>query len=198
MSASELGVIGIGLAVFATSISLLRQDPRRSGHVFLLACITGFIAQLPLGRDLNRYTPNITLYVFYVSVSVVVMWGISLMAIYSAHHGIARLLGIRPNALLYFLCSLPIIVIIEFIGTNVVQVKLHDHARYAPLMPVFNSMQAPIWLYGYYVIVQFLFYQLLRWRGIDGERLIRAPRPSSVTAKTVDLPLGRPGILNEP
>jgi hypothetical protein len=174
MTFTEFELICIGVLVFSASTFIIRQDPRRNAVVFLFACLTGFLAQLPLGHELNTYTPNIQWYIFHVSLSVIVTWGIGLMSIYSAHLWVARVLRIRSGMTLFFLCTLPIIIVIEFIGSNVLRMKLHNYQAYSPLMPVFNSMHAPAWLYGYYAIIQFLFYRLLKKLGIESENPIRS------------------------
>jgi len=61
----------------------IRQDIRKNVTVFLLGCLAGFLAQLPLGPDLNRYTPNVTLYIAYVSAGVIMAWGMGLASIYA-------------------------------------------------------------------------------------------------------------------
>jgi len=171
MISAEFELVCLGVAVLAVSTFILKQDPRRNLLVFLLACVTGFTAQLPLGRELNLYTPNIRLYISYVSLAAIVTWGIGFMAVCSAYLWAARQLRIRSSAVLFFLCTLPIIIVTEFIGSNVLHMKLHDYHDYPPLMPVFNSMQAPAWLYGYYAIIQFLFYLLLKTLGMESEGL---------------------------
>jgi hypothetical protein len=51
--------------------------------------------------------------------------------------------------------------ILEYIGTNVLVMRLHDFHRYQPLMPSVDSMRAPFWLYEYYILVGVLFYLIL-------------------------------------
>jgi hypothetical protein len=171
MTVAEFKLACVAAVVFLIYTFIFRQDLRRNALVFLLACLSGCAVQLTLGRELNLYTPNISLYISFVSVAVIVTWGIGLTSIYAAHLWLARLLRIQPDALLFFLCSLPIIVVLEFTGSNIIQMKLHNYMDYAPLMPQVNAMHAPPWLYGYYAIIQFLFYGLLKTLGIEKERL---------------------------
>jgi hypothetical protein len=174
MTYAEIAQICIGVVVYCACTFLLRHNPRRNALVFLLACVAGLFAQLLLGTELNLYTPNIKLYLFHVSFYVIVTWGIGLMTVYSVHLWVSRVFGIRSTATLFFLCTLPIIIVIEFIGSNVIHVKLHNYQDYPPLMPVSNSMHAPVWLYGYYLIVQFLFYRLLKKLGLENMSSVRS------------------------
>lgn len=173
MTYAEIEQICIGAVVFSACTFLLKQNPRRNALVFLLACFTGLFAQIPLGAELNLYTPNVRLYLFHVSLYVIITWGIGLMSVYAAHLWAARRFRMRSNAILFFLCTIPITLVIEFIGSNVIRVKLHNYQDYLPLMPISNSMHAPVWLYGYYIIVQFLFYRLLKGLGIENEGSVR-------------------------
>jgi hypothetical protein len=181
MTGSELKLVGITVAVFLVFTFVFKQNLRRNAIVFLLACLTGFLAQLPLGRSMNLYTPNIRLYIFYVSVTVILAWGIGLTSIYATHLWAARLLRLKPGIVLFFLSALVIIVILEYAGSNIVEAKLHNYREYQPLMPILNSMHAPPWLYGYYALTQFVFYGLLWILGMQGEATRglngRSPQP---------------------
>lgn len=72
--------------------------------------------------------------------------------------------------------------------TFVINMKLHDYLDYSPLMPQVNAMHAPPWLYGYYAIIQFLLYGLLKTLGIEKESLNRSathPAPESCAPQVV-------------
>lgn len=190
MTLPEFELVGIAAAVLAISRYVSRQGPRRIVLVFFLACLTGFAAQLLLGREMNLYTPNIRLYVSYVSLAVIVTWGIGLLTIYAVYLWAACRLRIRSSAVLFFLCSLPVIVALEFVGSNVLRMKLHDYTRYSPLMPMLNSMHAPAWLYGYYGLIACLFYLLLKALGLE-----RESRSRSVSRAAREQPA--PGAVGE-
>jgi hypothetical protein len=138
-----------------------RQRLRRVAAVFALACVTGWLAQLALGPAMNLYTPNVSLYVAYVSVGIIFAWGVALTSMWALYIALCRVTGWRPNAVLYILSGLPAMLILEYIGSNVLVMRLHDFHRYQPLMPITNSMRAPVWLYVYYTLVGLLFYGLL-------------------------------------
>ena len=185
------------VAVIATSFCafrlILKQTFARNALVFALALVTGFLVQLPLGRQLNLYTGNITHYIGYVSVAVILTWGIGLTSIYAVHAWVAERLRAGSSAGLFLCSSLPLIVVIEFIGSNVIRMKLHNYREYASLMPALNSMHAPAWLYAYYGAVAVAFYFLLKALGllIPGEAERRVERPA-VTALVVLLALTSP------
>jgi hypothetical protein len=167
MTTAEFKLACVLVTVFAIYTFILKQDLRRNAVVFILACAAGFAVQLSLGAELNLYTPNISAYVSYVSLAVIVTWGIGLTSVYSLHLWAARALRIPPGAILFFFCCVPVIVVLEFTGSNLLRMKLHNFTDYAPLMPQLNAMHAPPWLYGYYGIIQFLFYGLLKALGIE-------------------------------
>ena len=129
---------------------------RRSVVLFILAGGTGFLAQIPLGPELNRYTPNITVYIFHVSLAVTITWGIGLTSVYLAQLRVARLLRITPGLGLYCTVAAPILILIELIGSNFIHMKLHNFAVYDALIP--HAMNAPPWLYGYYAVIATVFY----------------------------------------
>jgi hypothetical protein len=60
------------------------------------------------------------------------------------------------------LSALPVILILETIGSNLIVMKLHGYTRFSPLMPALNAMHAPVWLYVYYLFVAFVFYYCLK------------------------------------
>ena len=156
---SELALIVVGILVLASWLS--RQDIRRFFVLFPLGCLTGWIAQLALGPDRNFYTPNVSLYVNYVSVAVILAWGAGLSSMWALHLVICRITGRRPNAGLYILAGFPATMILEYVGTTVLGMRLHDYQRYPPLMPSVDSMHAPLWYYEYYILVAIVFYLML-------------------------------------
>ena len=162
MTSTEAGLLVVLGIVFSVYTFVFRQNVRANAVVFLLGCAIGFLAQLPLGPELNRYTSNISLYISYVSVAVIITWGIGLTSFHAAHLWAARLAGVTPGLTLYFLCGVPIIAITEIIGSNVLSMKLHNYPAYSPLMPQFNAMHAPAWLYAYYGFIAWIFFYLLK------------------------------------
>ncbi|MEI6670041.1 MAG: hypothetical protein WCP29_17975 [Acidobacteriota bacterium] len=169
MSLDEFKLLIVLLLLFCAYTWVLRQSLRHTAVIFLLACLTGWIAQVPLGRELNLYTPNITIYLSYVSVAVIVTWGAGLTTIYAAHLWLARVLRIGAGARTIALSGIPILVALEFVGSNIIRMKLHDYRNYASLMPLLNSMNAPPWLYAYYVGTALLFFYALIRLGIHTE-----------------------------
>jgi hypothetical protein len=166
MSVDEFKLAVLMALLFCVYTYLLRQHLRHNFSIFLLACATGVLAQFPLGRELNRYTPNITVYVSYVSLAVIVTWGAGLTSIYAAHIWLARICVRRPGFGFFTVCGLPILVILEFVGSNIIRMKLHGYKRFTPLMPSLNSMHAPPWLYAYYIAVAVVFFFVLKRTGI--------------------------------
>jgi hypothetical protein len=122
-----------------------------------------------LGRTLNLYTPNITLYVFYVSVAVIISWGAGLTSIWALHTWASRIFRIPPGLGTYTLCGIPILIALEWTGSNIIKMKLHDYRQYAAVMPFLNAMHAPKWLYAYYIILAVLFFYLLKFWGLYSE-----------------------------
>ena len=151
MSLAEFELLLILILSFFVHIYLLRQDPRRTFHIFSFSCALGLIAQILLGRELNLYTPNITLYVSYVSVAVIISWGVGLTTLWATHTWLARILRISPGLGTYTLCGIPILILLEFTGSNIIRMKLHNYRQYTALMPYLNAMHAPMWLYAYYI-----------------------------------------------
>jgi hypothetical protein len=177
MTTTEFKLLLVSVFFLSGTAALFKQDVRKNLFACALGCVTGFFAQLPLGRDLNLYTPNISLYVSYVSLAVVVIWGITLGSVYAAHLWICRTLGLRSRPVVFLLTGLPVVVIVEAIGSNVIGMKLHDYTRFAPLLPFLNAMQAPPWLYGYYIPVSLVFYLVLRGLRIHTEDWSDSPLP---------------------
>jgi hypothetical protein len=169
MSLDELKLFLILILLFLGMIGLLRLRPSRIIPIFLFACAIGVATQLSLGRSLNLYTPNITLYVSYVSVAVIITWGASLTSIWAIHTRLAQILRISPGLGTYILCGVPILIVLEATGSNIIKMKLHDYRQYAALMPFLNAMNAPIWLYAYYIIVAFIFFYCSKALGIYNE-----------------------------
>ena len=171
-------IIGVILGV---NVLVARQSLRKVAIIFLLACFSGAVAQLALGPGMNRYTSNISLYIGYVSAGVVLAWGIGLTSMWSLHIALCRVTGWRSHGILYVLSGIPAIIILEYIGSNILVMRLHDFHRYEPLMPITNSMRAPAWLFGYYALIGLLFYYLLKLLRLNtGDwsrfRLPRIPR----------------------
>jgi hypothetical protein len=169
MSLAELKLVLILIFLFFVQIRLLRLDPRRTVRIFSFACAIGVIAQLLLGRELNLYTPNITLYVSYVSVAVIMAWGAGLTSIWAIHSWLRRMRGIPAGLGAYTLCGIPVLIALEFAGSNIIKMKLHDYRQYAALMPYINAMHAPKWLYAYYVASALVFFYSSMALGIYGE-----------------------------
>jgi hypothetical protein len=169
MSSDEFKLLLILLFLFFTLSRFLRQDLRCILSVFSLSCTTGIIAQVLLGRALNLYTPNITLYVAYVSVAVVIAWGAGLTSIWAAHNWLARILRKSPGLGLHALCGIPILILLEATGSNIIRMKLHNYGQYAALMPQLNAMNAPKWLYVYYITVALIFFYSSRALGAYGK-----------------------------
>lgn len=175
VTASETKLVAVIAAIVVTGTFVFRQDLRKNAIVFLLGASAGWLFQLPLGSALNRYTPNITLYVGYVSVAVMLAWGMGLVGVWAVHCWLARLFGWRHGLRLYLLSGVPVVLIVETIGSNVIAMKLHNHQQYASLAPALNAMHAPAWLYVYYVAAAILFYMALRRAGLHTEDWRRAP-----------------------
>jgi hypothetical protein len=186
MSLGELELFLILVLLFFAMTRLLRLHPRRIILIFFFACAIGSLAQLPLGRSLNLYTPNITLYVSYVSVAVVVTWGAALTSLWAIHNWLARILRRPPGLGTYTLCGIPSLIVVEATGSNIINMKLHDYRQYATLMPFLNAMNAPIWLYAYYIIVGLIFFYSSRALGIYCEDWTPGPIHDSQFLSTPD------------
>ena len=145
-----------------------RQDLRKGLVVYVLGCGAGWLSQLALGAEMNRYTPNITLYASYVSVAVILAWGTGLSMMWAGQFIVARWLRRGPGLAMFLLAAVPVMTILESIGSNVIRMKLHNYHQYAPLMPQLNSMHAPVWLFVYYGVCAVLFYGALKALRING------------------------------
>jgi hypothetical protein len=183
MPAAEVKLVLIIVFIIVVGTYVFRQDIRKNTIVFLLGCFSGFVVQFPLGPHINLYTPNISLYVTYVSVAVILAWGMALVAIYAVHLWLCRIFRMRPGLAVFLFSALPVILIVEYIGSNIIVMKLHDYTRFKPLMPHLNSMHAPPWLYGYYLLCACAFYFMLKrlrihtedWRAVPIR--IASPEP---------------------
>jgi hypothetical protein len=179
MSTDELKLASIMVLLFLAYTWLLRQELRRSFQIFLFALATGFLAQLPLGEELNRYTPNITIYISYVSLAVVITWGAGLTSVYSVHLWLARVCRKPPHFGFYALCGIPILIFLEWVGSNFIRMKLYGYTRFASLMPYLNAMHAPAWLYAYYIAVAILFFYMLKFLRLYGASEVPVIRPDA-------------------
>jgi|WetSurMetagenome_2_1015567.scaffolds.fasta_scaffold23704_5 hypothetical protein len=161
VTASEVGLLAIIAACLAGYSFAFRQQFRCLGIVFLLGCAWGAAFQPFLGARMNLYTANVSWYVGYVSVAVILVWGIGLTSVYSAHLLLARLLHSRPRFRHYAAVSAPVVTALEVVGSNVIHVKLYDHLHYQSLAPMLNAMNAPAWLYVFYLVVGGGFYAII-------------------------------------
>jgi hypothetical protein len=173
MTTAESKLLLVIATVIVTGSLLCRQRVRHNLAVFALGCAFGLVAQLPIGRGLNQYTPNITLYVSYVSLAVVGAWGCGLTAVYMAHLWLRTRLGLRSYLAAYAIVGIPVLVALEIVGSNLIGMKLHDYQDYVSLLPPLGAMNAPAWLYPYYCVGGLLFYAFLRVFGLHAED--RAP-----------------------
>jgi hypothetical protein len=166
MSLDECKFLMVLILLFFIYIFLFRRNLRGVICIFFLSCVTGLAAQFPLGRALNLYTPNITLYVSYVSIAVVAAWGAGLTSIWAVHTWLAKILGQPPGFATYVMCGMPILIFLEFLGSNYLKMKLYNYRQYAALMPFMNSMHAPVWIFGYYIAIAIGFFFVLRALGL--------------------------------
>jgi hypothetical protein len=165
----ELGILLILGGVLAICGFLFPRQIRTILLVALLACPAGYMAQLALGVDLNAYTPNISLYIGYVSIAAILTWACGLTVIYAFHLLAARWFRLRPGFRLFMASTVPAIVIVEIVGSHVLRMKLRDHTQYASVIPPLQIMHAPAWLYLYYGFIAILFYGLLRGLAVAGQ-----------------------------
>jgi hypothetical protein len=166
MSLDEYKFLMVLVLLFLSYVFLFRRNPRGVICMFFLSCVTGLVAQLLLGRALNLYTPNITLYVSYVSIAVIAAWGAGLTSIWAVHTWLAKILNRPPGFATYAMCGMPILIFLEFLGSNFLKMKLHNYRQYAALMPWLNSMNAPAWIFAYYIVIAIGFFFVLRALGI--------------------------------
>lgn len=185
MSVDECRLAFLVASLLVVYSFVFQQDFSHNASVFLLSCGTGLVAQIPLGRELNLYTPNITIYVSYVSVAVVVAWGAGLTSAYAAHVWLARVRGKSPDLGMFVLSGLPVLLTLEYTGSNIIGMKLQAYTRYRPLLPFLNAMRAPWWLYAYYVTVAFIFFCVLKGTGLYAPcaRRIRCSPTRFVTSR---------------
>lgn len=168
MPAAEIKLAAI-IACFLIGVTRwARQDLRKGLVVYVLGCGAGWLSQLALGAEMNRYTANITLYISYVSVAVILAWGTGLSMMWAGQFIVARWFRRGPGLPMFLLAALPVMTILESIGSNVIRMKLHNYQQYAPLMPQLNSMHAPVWLFVYYGACAILFYGGLKVLRISG------------------------------
>jgi len=146
---------------------VLRQDARCNAAVFGLACAWGGVAQALLGPRLNLYTPNITVYVSFVSVAAILTWGVGLSSVYAAHLLLARAMRSVPRFWHFLAVGVPVLIAVEWTGSNVIRMKLYDHASYPALLPPLNAMNAPAWIYAFYLAAGVLFYPGLKAVGLS-------------------------------
>jgi hypothetical protein len=168
MTGSEVGLLSIIATCLAVYTIAFRQQFRCLVAVFFLGCAWGAVFQPFLGTRMNLYTANVSWYVGYVSIAVVLVWGIGLTSVYSAHLLLARLLGARPRFRHYAIVSGPVVTALEVVGSNVINVKLADYHAYQSLMPALNAMNAPAWLYLFYLVVGAAFYAVVLACRLDG------------------------------
>ncbi len=169
MTPAETKLLFVIFVVVCAGSWFSRLSIRKTRTVFALGCLVGFVAQLSLGPYFNRYTPNISLYVSYVSVAVILAWGTGLACIWMTHLFACRTFRLAPNLLTHLLSGVPVILVLEAIGSNIIVMKLHDYRRYESLMPMLNAMHAPAWLYGYYLLISFVFYFFLQALSMNNE-----------------------------
>lgn len=169
MTPAEAKLLFVIFLVVSVGSWVSRLSIRKTLTIFVLGCLVGLVAQLSLGPYFNRYTPNIGLYVSYVSVAVILAWGTGLACVWMVHLWICRTFRLAPNLLTHVLSGVPVILVLEAIGSNIIVMKLHDYKRYESLMPMLNAMHAPVWLYGYYLLISFVFYFFLQALSMNNE-----------------------------
>jgi hypothetical protein len=157
----ELSLILIQAALLIFFKIAFGQKVSANLQTFMLACAMGTVAQWLLGPDLNHYTGNITLYFLGISVAIILGWGIGLTACQASFSWLVKITAWRPSIWLFMLVCMPIIVVVETIGSNVLRMKLENYEQYAPLMPMLNAMHAPPWLYLYYLSFALIFYGVI-------------------------------------
>jgi hypothetical protein len=166
MSLDEFKLLLILVCVLCLSICFLGRNSILTLRAFLSFSAMGFLAQLALGQELNRYTPNITLYVSYVSIAVTIAWGTGFLLLWAVHSWLAEHYKKTAGLGIYCLCGIPMLVGLEIIGSNVIKMKLHNYQQYVALMPSLNTMHAPKWLYGYYIITGIIIFFVAKALGL--------------------------------
>jgi hypothetical protein len=166
MSLDELKLLLILFGVLFLSICILGRNPILTLRAFLCFSVMGFAAQLVLGRELNRYTPNITLYISYVSLAVTVAWGTGFSFLWAVHSWLAERFKISAGLGIYCLCGIPMLIGLEIIGSNVIKMKLHNYHQYVALMPSLNTMHAPKWLYAFYIVTGIIMFFIAKAFGL--------------------------------
>jgi hypothetical protein len=166
MSLDEFKLLSILVLVFFSCIRFFRRNIVLTLYALVFFCTMGFIAQLLLGREMNRYTPNITIYIFYVSAAVIVTWGTGLTFLWALHAWLTERLHISPGVGIYSICGLPGLILLEIIGSNIIKMKLHNYSQYDALLPYLNTMHAPKWLYAYYIVFAITFFYISKALGL--------------------------------
>jgi hypothetical protein len=170
MSLDEFKLLSILVLVLFLSIRFLGRNPIQVLRAFVFFCAMGFIAQLLLGRELNRYTPNITIFIFYVSAAVIVTWGTGLTFLWAFHAWLTERFQLSIGLGTYCLCGIPVLILLEIIGSNVIKMKLHNYRQYVALMPYLNTMHAPKWLYAYYIVFAITLFYCSKALGLYADR----------------------------
>ena len=177
MTSAEAKLLLVILLVISAGSFLSRLGARKTLTIFALGCLAGFVAQLSLGPAMNRYTPNISLYVSYVSVAVILAWGTGLSCIWMVHLWACRTFRMPAGLVAHVFSGVPVILVLEAIGSNIVVMKLHNYRQYASLMPSMNAMHAPAWLYGFYLVISVIFYFFLKALAMNSEDWDATPLP---------------------
>jgi len=166
MSLDEFKLLLIFFVVFFVCIRFFGRNPILMLRTFFFFSVMGFAAQLALGQELNRYTPNITLYLSYVSLAVVVAWGTGFSFLWAVHTWLVDRFKISAGLGVYCLCGIPMLIVLEIIGSNVIKMKLYNYHQYAALIPSLHTMNAPIWLYAYYVVTAIIMFYIAKALGL--------------------------------
>jgi hypothetical protein len=166
MSLDEFKLLLILLVVFCSCIRFLGRNPILTLRAFSYFSAMGFIAQLALGREMNRYTPNITIYISYVSLAVIVAWGTGFSLLWAFHSWLDERFKISAGLGTYCVCGIPMLIGLEIIGSNVIKMKLYNFHQYAALIPSLHTMNAPIWLYIYYIVTAIVMFYIAKALGL--------------------------------
>jgi hypothetical protein len=166
MSFDEFKLLLIFLVVVYVCIRFLGRNPILTLRAFSYFCVMGFIAQLALGREINRYTPNITIYISYVSLAVIIAWGTGFSLLWAFHSWLAERFKICSGLGTYCICGIPMLIGLEVIGSNVIKMKLYNYHQYSALIPSLRTMNAPIWLYVYYIGASIVMFYIAKALGL--------------------------------